>query len=207
MSARLTLWGGKVNRKNICREFEPGKSTNPQNLSQDVVCFNIFVASPRACCSTTSSLTISYFAAMWYIHIYKHEVCYYSNLYSTTMIPSYPSLPMFFNVHEKYREGLVDFHNIMDVVCNYAYWYAWLLNKAYVFIVEHLMTTLLVTVSRVCNCPSSPKPCGSLKQRFVEAWNKDLITSISGAIEATRSCNSDTVGAAYSFRHKPHLGR
>ena len=30
-------------------------------------------------------------------------------------------LPMFFNVHEKNREGLVDFYDVMDVVCDDAH--------------------------------------------------------------------------------------
>ena len=38
-------------------------------------------------------------------------------------VPSYPDFPMFFNVHEKNQEGLVDFHDVMDVVCDDAHWY------------------------------------------------------------------------------------
>ena len=38
-------------------------------------------------------------------------------------VPSYPDFPMFFNVHEKNQEGLVDFHDVMDVVCDDTHWY------------------------------------------------------------------------------------
>ena len=41
----------------------------------------------------------------------------------------YPGLLMFFNVHEKNQEGLVDFHDVMDVVCNDTHWYASVLNN------------------------------------------------------------------------------
>ena len=34
----------------------------------------------------------------------------------------YPGLTMFFNVHEKNQEGLVDFGDVMDVVCDDAHW-------------------------------------------------------------------------------------
>ena len=34
----------------------------------------------------------------------------------------YPGLPMFFNIHKKTWEGLVDFGDIMDVVCDDARW-------------------------------------------------------------------------------------
>ena len=37
-------------------------------------------------------------------------------------VASYPGLPMFFNLHEKNLEGLVDFGDVMDVVCDDAYW-------------------------------------------------------------------------------------
>ena len=33
-------------------------------------------------------------------------------------LASYPDLPMFFNVHEKNWERLVDFGDVMDVVCD-----------------------------------------------------------------------------------------
>ena len=38
---------------------------------------------------------------------------------------------MFFNIHEKNREGLVDFHDIMDVVCNDAHWHVLFNTHAY----------------------------------------------------------------------------
>ena len=38
------------------------------------------------------------------------------------LVASYPGLPMFFNIHEKIREGLVDFGDVMDVVCDDAHW-------------------------------------------------------------------------------------
>ena len=37
-------------------------------------------------------------------------------------LASYPGLPMFFNIHEKNREGLVDFGDVMDVVCDDTDW-------------------------------------------------------------------------------------
>ena len=53
---------------------------------------------------------------------------FYSNywIYQTWLfeVASYPGLPMFFNVHEKNREGLVDFHAVMDVVCDDTDWHA-----------------------------------------------------------------------------------
>ena len=33
-------------------------------------------------------------------------------------IASYPGFPVFFNIHEKSEEGLVDFGDIMDMVCD-----------------------------------------------------------------------------------------
>ena len=38
------------------------------------------------------------------------------------VLASYPGLPMFFNVHEKNWEGLVDFDDVMDVVYDDAHW-------------------------------------------------------------------------------------
>ena len=46
------------------------------------------------------------------------------NLTVRFILASYPGLPMFFNIHEKNQEGLVDFHDVMDVVCDDAHWYA-----------------------------------------------------------------------------------
>ena len=40
-------------------------------------------------------------------------------------IASYQGLSMFM----KNWEGLVDFHDVLDVVCNDMYWYAWLFNN------------------------------------------------------------------------------
>ena len=41
------------------------------------------------------------------------------------LLPSlalFPGLPMFFNVHEKNQEGLVDVGDIMDMVCDDEHW-------------------------------------------------------------------------------------
>ena len=40
----------------------------------------------------------------------------------SSLLASYPGLPMFFNVHEKNQEGLVDFSDVMDVVCDDTHW-------------------------------------------------------------------------------------
>ena len=37
-------------------------------------------------------------------------------------VASYPGLPMIFNVHEKNWEGLVDFGDVKDVVCDDVHW-------------------------------------------------------------------------------------
>ena len=37
------------------------------------------------------------------------------------LVASYPGHPMFFYIHEKNREGLVDFGDVMDVVCDNAH--------------------------------------------------------------------------------------
>ena len=38
------------------------------------------------------------------------------------LVASYPGLPMFFNIHKKNQEGLADFGDVMDVVCDDAHW-------------------------------------------------------------------------------------
>ena len=45
------------------------------------------------------------------------------------VVASYPGLSMFFNVHEKNWEGLVDFGDVMDVVCDEAHWNEWSLSN------------------------------------------------------------------------------
>ena len=37
-------------------------------------------------------------------------------------IASHPGLLMFINIHEKNQEGLVDFGDVMDVVCDDTHW-------------------------------------------------------------------------------------
>ena len=54
---------------------------------------------------------------------YHQLLCTLSDLhYYGLDVASYPGLPMFFNVHEKSREGLVDLCDVMDVVCDDAHW-------------------------------------------------------------------------------------
>ena len=42
--------------------------------------------------------------------------------FTASVVASYPGLPMFFNVHEKNREGLIDFGDVVDVVCDDTHW-------------------------------------------------------------------------------------
>ena len=64
------------------------------------------------------------FDTVLYVYVYIRCAPSLANLTRYTVLASFPGLPMFFNVHEKNREGLVDFHDVMDVVCNDAHWYA-----------------------------------------------------------------------------------
>ena len=68
----------------------------------------------------------------------------------------------------------------MDVVCNDAHWYAWLLNNTCMFTVED---------QDECRWLRSLwlSPRSAVHWRLVEGRNKDLTTSISRATEATWS--------------------
>ena len=63
--------------------------------------------------------------------------------HSYVRIASCPGLLMFFNIHNNNWEGLVDFHDVMDMVCIDAHWYALILKTSQQNLCTRMYTTAI----------------------------------------------------------------